>query len=245
MGLEIFYDLHAPADWPNARVQDVVEKVHDLSLVLGFAEVDPVLPNDPDESKTLLVKDASDVALLLPRVSSTEGWFFRAWPGEGCETALFGLCYFPRIVTVNGVEMATGWGEGWHFHTWCKTQYADRVSREHFLKCHRGVIAILDAFHANGVEVNARDGSGYWEHRDDAKLLEQLDDWNRIVAATAGATRTQSRILQKRSCRRSSARPTSSIWNLKVTRSCAANARKRMVDEQKDRLAAHARTREA
>jgi len=186
MGLEIFYDLHAPANWPNGRVQDIVERVRDFALTLGFAEVDSVLPNNPDAPKTLVIKDPSD-AVLPPSVDSTEGWSFRTWPGEGCETALFGLCRFPGNVAVNEVETPTGWGEGWHYHTWCKTQYADRVSREHFLKCHQGVIAILDAFRAEGVEVNVRDGSGYWEHRDDTKLVKQLDDWNRTVAAVAGA----------------------------------------------------------
>ena len=94
MGLEIFYDLHAPAHWSTGRVEDIVEQVHDFALMLGFAEVDSVLPNNPDAPETLLIKDTSDAA-LPPSVNSTEGWFFRTWPGEGCETAFVGLCRFP------------------------------------------------------------------------------------------------------------------------------------------------------
>lgn len=186
MGLEICYDLHAPAFWPDERVREVVEQIHEFALTLGFAEADPVRPNDPKNPRTLVVKE-SEGAGALPSVQATEGWYFRTWPGKGCETAFFGLCRFRGTVVVDGVEIPTGWGEGWHFHTCCKTQYADRVSREHFMKCHLGVIAILDAFRTNGAEVNVRDGSGYWEHRNDGELAKQLDEWNGIVAAVAGA----------------------------------------------------------
>jgi len=129
MGLEIFYELHAPAHWSNGRVQDIVEQVHDFALRLGFAEVDSVLANDPDAPETLLIKDTSDAA-LPPSVNSTEGWFFRTWPGEGCESAFFGLCRFPGTVAVNGVETPTGWGEGWHYHNYAKREDLEiRTSR--------------------------------------------------------------------------------------------------------------------
>ena len=186
MGLEIYYDLHAPTHWLPKRVREIVEEIHDFALTLGFAEVDAVRRNDQEAPKTMVLKEPHDAA-SPPTVESTEGWSFRTWPGRGCETALFGLCRFPGAIAVNGVEIPTGWGEGWHYHTGCKTQYADRVSREHFLMCHHGVIAILDAFRARDIEVNVRDGSGYWEHRDDTELAKQLDEWNRIVAAVAGA----------------------------------------------------------
>lgn len=61
------------------------------------------------------------------------------------------------------------------------------ISREHFAKCHHGVIAILDALRGRGAEVNVRDGSGYWEHRDNAEPARRLNEWNEIVAAVIGA----------------------------------------------------------
>jgi hypothetical protein len=186
MGLETFYDLHAPVQWSRDRVRDVVQSVHKVALGVGFAAVDQVRANDVNDPRTLIAKE-SPPGHDYVHAQAIDGWFFRTWPGPGCETAHFGLCHFPETVVVEGKEFPMGWGEGWHYHTWCKTQYADRVSRDHFLRSHLGVVAILDAFRARGVEVNARDASGYWEHRDRAELERQVDEWNRIVAAVAGA----------------------------------------------------------
>ncbi len=186
MGLEIFCDLHAPADWHRDRVLAAIEVAHQTAVGLDFAEVDPIVPNLQDCPETISVQDAPD-SLHGLRAKAEDGWIFRTWPGEGCETALFGLCRFPGTVMAGDRLIPTGWGEGWHHHTWCKTQYADRISRGHFLKCHLGIIAILDAFRSAGIEVNVRDGSGFWDHRDQDELIRQLDEWNGTVAAVAGA----------------------------------------------------------
>lgn len=39
----------------------------------------------------------------------------------------------------------------------------------------------------SGVEVNVRDGSDYWIHRDVAELERRPEEWNRVVATVAGA----------------------------------------------------------
>ena len=188
MGLEIFYDLHAPITFACDRVRSAVECVRDIASELSFAEVGSVVAHDPNYPKTLGIKDGPEEYLHL-RVTAVDGWYFRTWPGEGCETAFFGLCLFPGTIVHEGKEVPTGWGEGWHYHSWCKTQYADRVSREHFLRCHRGVVAVLDAFRVMGVAVNARDASGYWQQRDLAALERSVNEWNGIVAAVAGAVK--------------------------------------------------------
>ncbi len=35
--------------------------------------------------------------------------------------------------------------------------------------------------------MNVRDGSGYWQHRDKAELERQIEEWNSVIAAIAGA----------------------------------------------------------
>jgi hypothetical protein len=184
MGLEIFYDIHAPAGWPADRVRKTLEALREFALEQGFAEVDELVEGEPH---TLGLKDPPEDG-PSPRAASSEGWHFIVWPGPGCETAWFGLYRYPATVRAeDGTVIPTGWGEGWHYHTWCKTQYADRVSREHFLRCHRGIIAMLDACGDAGLETHARDVSGFWEHRDLAQLNSQIDEWNGIIAAFAGA----------------------------------------------------------
>jgi hypothetical protein len=186
MGLEIYYDIHAPADWQAERVRLTLENLRRVALEQGFAEVDEIVEG---EHHTIGLKDPPDTG-PSPHATSTDGWHFVVWPGPGCETAWFGLHrYSANVTTEEGAIVPTGWGEGWHYHTWCKTQYADRVTREHFLHCHRGVIAMLDACREAGLETHARDGSGYWEHRDLAELNAQIDAWNGIVAAVAGAVK--------------------------------------------------------
>ncbi len=184
MGLEIYYDLHAPAHWTAAQVRTALEAARERALEQGFAEVDEFTENAPT---TLSLKDPPDEGPFLHTTSSI-GWQFRTWPGEGCETAFFGLSWFPAaFVAHDGRTVESGWGEGWHYHTGCKTQYADCVSREHFLRCHCGVVAVLDACREAGLETNVRDVSEYWQHRDLAKLHGEIDSWNRTVAAFAGA----------------------------------------------------------
>src|ERR1041385_2663077 len=157
MGLEIFYDLHAPGSWSALKVRRTVMAARQHALTLGFELVDEVERNDPGHPRTMGVRRRPK-NLGYVSADAEDGWFFRTWSGQRCETAVFGLCRFPARVTVKGVSVAFGWGNGWHFHSWCKTQYADLVSRAHFLKCHLGVISILDFFRGEGCRVYARDG---------------------------------------------------------------------------------------
>jgi hypothetical protein len=122
-------------------------------------------------------------------VDAESGWFFRTWPGERCETAFFGLCRFPGCIVKDGLSIGTGYGKGWHYHTWCKTQYADVVSRAHFLKCHLGVIQILDCLKRSGLVVNVRDGGDYWRSRKLERLIKRLEEMHCAVAALAGAVK--------------------------------------------------------
>lgn len=193
MGLEIFYDLHTPPVWDAARVRGAVLAARRQALTVGFAEVGEVKRNDPDHPRTMGVRRLPK-NFPRPYLSATakDGWFFRTWPGEGCETAIFGLCRFPARVEVENRSVAFGWGAGWHFHSWCKTQYADLVSREHFLKCHLGVIAVLDFFRAEGCLVRVRDGGDYWKSRRVERLAGRLQQMHAVVAAVVGGIKDAS-----------------------------------------------------
>jgi hypothetical protein len=46
---------------------------------------------------------------------------------------------------------------------------------------------MLDFFKRTGlVKVKVRDAGGYWQHRELAKLVEKLREWNELVAAAVG-----------------------------------------------------------
>ena len=186
MGLEIFYDLHTPKSWNQLRVRQTVAAARQHALSVGFQEVDKIERNDPSHPRSMGVRRCPKDLTYLS-ADAVDGWFFRTWPGEGCETALFGLCKFPARVMSEGRSVAFGWGEGWHFHSWCKTQYADLVSRAHFLKCHLGVISILDFLRAEGCRVYVRDGGDFWKSRRVERLTTRLEEMHAMVAAFAGA----------------------------------------------------------
>jgi len=102
-----------------------------------------------------------------------------------CEPLILGLGRHPAAVTEGGVELPTGL-TNWSWHACTKTQYASLVSLRHFVESHRRVIDLLDAARDLGLTVGVRDDSGYWEHRDEQRLAEAVEQWNALVARIAG-----------------------------------------------------------
>ena len=97
---------------------------------------------------------------------------FDTYPAEGSETAGFGLCKYPGR-------------DGWHWHTFCKTQYAsspDCGGINNFLRAHLAVIALFDKARELGAVVEVSDEGDYWDDRDVKALAETLGDWNVAIA---------------------------------------------------------------
>ena len=133
---------------------------------------------------------------------------FSTWPGSGCEQANFGMCKFPRTVSIphrigtkpgkhgelavlsdtKKAKLELSKGE-WRWRGFCKTQYANDPARgglENFLRCHLCVVAMLDTAKKIGFEVTVTDNGGYWEKRDVQDLVQQIGSWDAFVAALAG-----------------------------------------------------------
>lgn len=81
---------------------------------------------------------------------------FVAEPGDGCESAAFGL----RKV-----------GDEYSWEAFCKTGYTvgDAVD---FLRCHLSVIAMLDHAQKIGILGWVKDAGKYWEQRDWRELIK-------------------------------------------------------------------------
>ena len=109
------------------------------------------------------------------------------WPGEGCESARFGLCQYPRRIQVRGGYATTSFKGGWLLQSFCKTQFAGNHSWEHFLKCHKQIISLLDFWRGLGVRVKVNDEGGYWKSRSGKELKQTLGGYDRLLAAVAGA----------------------------------------------------------
>ena len=206
MGLTISYTLASEAQRPeDARA--LVESLRNRARDLPFAEVGEVIElrgkpaYDPenlgrDDTHKWLKTQACH--LLRYKVEGDEYWArvppdrliaFTVHPGDGCEPANFGLCQYPKALLDHGRRVRTRVA-GWRWWSFCKTQYAsnpDCGGLENFLRCHVGVVRLLDHAAEIGVLAEAKDEGGYFDKRDAAALVSEIEDWNRMIAGAVGA----------------------------------------------------------
>ncbi len=87
---------------------------------------------------------------------------FTIRPGDGCEAANFGLCQYPKTILDNGRRIRTK-VSGWRWWSFCKTQYASNPAcggLPNFLRCHIGLVRLLDYANEIGVLADAKDEGG-------------------------------------------------------------------------------------
>jgi len=167
----------------------MVERAAQYARKIGCAEVSkPLFPFQVPVFSELFVHVSKS---CFGGVPARAGWLMEAWPGEGCESAHFGLCQYPRQAPyeMRGQTgwVPTGYRRGWLFKGSCKTQYASEHGWEHFLRCHKMILSILNFWRQMGVHVEVNDEGSYWETGSEKKLRDALQGYNNLVAALAGA----------------------------------------------------------
>jgi hypothetical protein len=206
MGLTIHYDLRSSLTKP-AEVRAFVEALRQFARDLPFQKVGDLIefrgkdtgfdPHDRDDENRWFkiqargfLREGNSHHDVPPR--HTIG--FTTWPGEGCEPANFGLCQYPRFLSVPAAtgrmqRLATEL-DGWLWSSFCKTQYASDPKCggiENFLRCHLCVVKLLDFARSTGrMTVEVRDESEYWDNRSPEKLAREVGQWNEFVAAFSG-----------------------------------------------------------
>jgi len=192
MGLTIHYKLSVEKKLTVAVVRELAERTARFAQKNGCAEVSDILRADGNmEYAPLFVSVGRPEAGCFGHVPPTRGWLVEVWPGEGCESATFGLCQYPRRIPYRAGSVATGFAGGWRLQGFCKTQYAGEHGWEHFLKRHRQIISLLDFWRDLGVTVEVTDEGGYWETRSEEKLRAALHQYNGLVAAVGGMLKDQ------------------------------------------------------
>jgi hypothetical protein len=186
MGMHLNWEFHLPADTSAERVAELLDALRARAVELPFDEVTRVL-EQPSRPSTA---DLEGYVALWAQVISkpdenhsrigdlTTARGFGVHPGKGCEGATFGF--------VKRAE-ADGRSPEWFWHHCCKTQYASVVSREHLIRCHASLVALLDYAVESGIGVVVRDEGHYWETRDESRLVAEAEYMNRVVARIAGA----------------------------------------------------------
>ena len=96
--------------------------------------------------------------------------------------------YPATVPTHDGGKVRTGLS-GWSWQSFCKTQYAsnpDCGGVENFLRCHLSVVRLLDHARDLGVLGEVSDEGDYWERRDVKALVEEVGEWNAMIAGFVG-----------------------------------------------------------
>ena len=78
---------------------------------------------------------------------------------------------------------------GWSWQSFCKTQYASNPAIgdiETFLTCHLVLIRLLDEAKALNILSEVSDEGGYWINRDVKALVEEVGQWNAMIAGFVG-----------------------------------------------------------
>jgi hypothetical protein len=206
MGLTIHYSLHLPGR-DEAEARRIVEQLRHRALSLPFAEVGELVdlagtacdcdleehePRDHwllIQAKKWIECDGGHLAVAPERVIA-----FKTSPGEGSESANFGLCLYPARLKGSGErdrkQMKTGLAPGWHWSSFCKTQYASNPAHggvENFLRAHLSIVRLLDLAGELGILYEVSDESEYWKKRDAKALAETVGRWNAMMAGFVGS----------------------------------------------------------
>src|SRR5258708_334636 len=135
MGLTIHFTLRSDTRGPK-RARMLVEQLRQRALDLPFKRVGELIELSGAECDTEQYGPDHPLRLLalqghttITRRRKSYDVFadclvaFRTWPGDGCESADFGLSHFPSTIRVKGRRLATKL-KGWSWIEFCKTQYA-------------------------------------------------------------------------------------------------------------------------
>jgi len=97
MGLTIHYELLVSGNLKVAVVRELVQRVAEYAKTIGCAEVGQVQSAAGDDKNAgLFVQVGRPEDCCFGTVPPKRGRLVEVWPGEGCESATFGLCQYPR-----------------------------------------------------------------------------------------------------------------------------------------------------
>jgi hypothetical protein len=210
MGLTIHYQLAATGDEAHAR--KLVQQLRQAALDLPFAHIGEIVEfrgdqcdwkqraND-DPHRWLLIQAHTDIALAVTPAERRRGVrreievlpqhviAFETKPGKGCEPANFGLCKFPGEVSHPQLGKLRTKLKGWSWDSFCKTHYASDPrygGLPNFLRCHLGVVALLDQAQSLGVLRKVSDEGELWETRSLERLTKEIDEQSAMLAGLLG-----------------------------------------------------------
>ena len=206
MGLTIHWTLKA-ARVTRDQAKAKIEELRQRALDLPFQSVSDLVEfrgkacarseKDPDNIRWLKMQVTEPIRYEIGNqtheamIQPTHVIAFNVFPGQGCEDANFGLCRYPKSVDEFGRTIYPGLN-GWTWTSFCKTQYASNPTCgdiQNFLRCHLSIIKLLDHAKELGILKRVSDEGDYWEKRDVKALVEEVAEWNSMIAGNLGPMR--------------------------------------------------------
>jgi len=212
MGLTIHYQLTtSTSDEGHAR--KLVQQLRQAALDLPFQHVGEIVEfqgdqcdykqrADSDPHRWLLIQAGTFIALPVTPAERRRGVrrdmdvrplhiiAFSTKPGQGCEPANFGLCQYPGEVSDPGFGRHKTKLKGWSWHSFCKTHYASDPrcgGLPNFLRCHLGVVALLDEAKKLGFLGSVNDEGDFWQTRSLERLTKEIGEQSATLAGFLGA----------------------------------------------------------
>lgn len=210
MGLTIHYQLASAGDEAHSR--KLVQQLQQAALDLPLQRVGDVAEFRGDECnwkqrvkddphRWLLIQARTQIALPVEPSEKRRGITremdvlpqhviaFETEPGDGCEPANFGLCHFPRELSHPEFGKVQTKLSGWWWHSFTKTHYASDPrcgGLPNFLRCHLGVVSLLDEAKKLGVLGTVSDEGGFWETRRLDRLTKEIGEQSAMLASVLG-----------------------------------------------------------
>ena len=144
-------------------------------------------------------------------------------------TANFGLCQYPGEVSDPGFGRHKTKLKGWSWHSFCKTHYASDPrcgGLPNFLRCHLGVVALLDEAQRLGILGTVSDEGDFWETRSLERLTKEIGEQSAMLAGFLGALKDamgQAPAARARWKRPSRRIRTSSTWRRRASGCCRSS----------------------
>ena len=212
MSLTIHYELTTTTG-DEAHARKLVQQLRQAALDLPFHHVGEIVElrgdqcdykqrADNDPHRWLLIQARTDISLQVTPAEQSRGVrrnmdvlplhvvAFETEPGNGCEPANFGLCQFPSHVSHPELGMVQTSLNGWSWHSFCKTHYASDPrcgGLPNFLRCHLGVVALLDEAQRLGILGEVSDEGDFWETRSLERLTKEIGEQRAMLAGLLGA----------------------------------------------------------
>jgi hypothetical protein len=211
MGLTIHYQLATTGDETHSL--KLVQQLRQAALDLPFQHVGEIIKfrgdqcdwkqrTDDDPYRWLLIQSDAHIALPVTPAERRRGVArrdmevmpqqiiaFETEPGDGCEQANFGMCQYPGEVFQPQFGKVQTKLKGWSWHSFCKTHYASDPrcgGLPNFLRCHLGVVALLDEAQRLGCLASVSDEGDFWATRSLERLTEEIGEQSAMLAGMLG-----------------------------------------------------------